>query len=83
MERTELGDLIINKKITIKEFYELACQEGIEGRILNITVQDRDGINLFTKPEYMTFGKWWTKDSAILHLKEQVLPGEGVGQVQG
>lgn len=74
--RTDLGDLIIDKKITIREFYEIACKEGIEDRYLNIKMKDgKKSVGISTK--IISMGKWWTKDSAIIEVDKWNEPDNG------
>lgn len=75
-KRNEFGDLIVDRKITIKEFYELACKEGIEGRFLNIKMIDgKSSVGCSTK--IISIGKWWTKDSAIVEVDKWNEPNNG------
>lgn len=70
MERlkNEMGDFIIDGKLTIKELYELAKQDGFEDRTLFFSVKNKTTKQYFTTDNIIDFGKGWTKNSAIMHL---------------
>lgn len=79
MKRDEEDDLIIEKPITIKELYELACKEGIENRFLNVKIEREGQNNVLSENTYMRFGKWWSKDAALITLKEFKFIEENIG----
>ena len=72
--RNEFGDLIVNRELTIKEFYELACKEGFENRFFSIKMRDNLGKPIGTSTKIISMGKWWTKDSAIVEVDKWYEP---------
>ena len=63
-----MGDFVINGKLTIKELYELAKQEGFEDRTLFFSVKNKTTKQHFGTDNVVDFGKGWSKNSAIMHL---------------
>jgi len=76
MERAknELDDFVINGKITIKELYELAKQDGFEDRYLFFSIKNPKTNQYFSTDNVVDFGKGWTKDTVIIHLTWEELP---------
>ena len=70
MERlkNDMDDFVINGKLTIKELYELAKQDGFEDRHLFFSIRNPTTKQYFGTEMVVDFGKGWTKDSAIMHL---------------
>jgi hypothetical protein len=73
MERikNDMNDFVINGKLTIKELYELAKQEGFEDRHLFFAIKDTASGKIFATDIVVDFGKGWTKNTAIMHLTLQ------------
>lgn len=76
MERAknDMDDFVIDGKLTIKELYELAKQEGFEDRWLFFSVKNKITGQHFSTDHVVDFGKGWSKDSAIMHLTWEELP---------
>lgn len=73
-ERNEEDDFVINGRLTIKELYDLAKQEGFEERYIFFSVKNKETGQHFSTDTVVDFGKGWTKDSAIMHLTWKELP---------
>lgn len=76
MERVknDMDDFVIDGKLTIKELYELAKQEGFEDRWLFFSVKNKTTGQHFSTDNVVDFGKGWCKNSAIMHLTWEELP---------
>lgn len=72
--KNEMGDFIINGKLSIKELYELAKKEGFEERDLFFSIKNNTTGQHFSTHMVVDFGKGWTKDTAIMHLSWEELP---------
>ena len=69
-EQNDLGDIIINGKLTIKELYEFAKENGFENHTLYlIGKEDKDKFSSIYSEKISTFGKGWAKDTAILKFE--------------
>jgi hypothetical protein len=66
--KNDMGGFIVNGKLSIKELYELAKQEGFEDRYLFFSVKNKTTGQYFSTDTVVDFGKGWSKDSAIMHL---------------
>ncbi len=66
--KNEMGDLVINGKLSIKELYELAKEEGIEDSTLVFSIKNSKTGMHFSTHNVVDFGKGWTKDTVIMHL---------------
>tara|TARA_R110000782_G_scaffold252394_1_gene340177 strand:+ start:2864 stop:3145 length:282 start_codon:yes stop_codon:yes gene_type:complete len=75
--KNDMEDFVINGKLTIKELYELAKQEGFEDRNLFFSVKNKTTGQHFSTDNVVDFGKGWSKDSAIMHLTWEELPHQG------
>ena len=69
-----MGDFVINGKLSIKELYELAKNEGFEERTLFFSIKNPETKQYFSTDLVVDFGKGWTKDTAIMHLVWEELP---------
>lgn len=72
--KNDLDDFIIEGKLTIKELYELAKQEGFEDRHLFFSIKNTITKQHFSTDHVVDFGKGWSKDTAIIHLTWEDLP---------
>ncbi len=70
MERVknDMEDYVINGKLTIKELYELAKKDGFEDRHLFFSIKNPKTKQYFSTNDVFSFGKGWTKSSAIMNL---------------
>lgn len=77
MERVknDMGDFVIDGKLTIEELYNLAKQEGFEDRYLFFSVKNKETGQHFSTDHVVDFGKGWCKKSAIMHLTWKELEG--------
>jgi hypothetical protein len=70
-ELNELGDIIINGKLTIQELYDFAKENNAENYDLYFISRREDGKMEETKytSEVTHFGKGWGKGTVIIHTK--------------
>ena len=73
-EKNDMGDFVIDGKLTIKELYELAKEEGFEDRHLFFSVKNKETGQHFSTDHVVDFGKGWCKNSATMHLVWEELP---------
>jgi hypothetical protein len=76
-------DFIIDGKLTIKELYDLAKQEGFEDRELFFSIKNHKTGQYFSTSHVVDFGKGWTKESAIMHLTWEEPEGYDMGACPG
>ena len=71
-EVTELGDIIVNGKLTIQELYDFAKENGYENNFLYFIGREKGKIfsDIYTH-EITTFGRGWSKDTIILKFDYQ------------
>lgn len=74
--KNKMGDFVINGKLTIKELYELAKQEGFEDRKLFFSIENPRTGQHFSTHTVVGFGKGWSHKSAIMHLTWEDLPSQ-------
>jgi hypothetical protein len=76
MERikNDMGDFVIDGKLTIKELYELAKKDGFENRNLFFSIKNKNTKQHIFTDTVVDFGKGWTHDSVIMHLTWEDLP---------
>ena len=72
--KNDMDDFVINGRLSIKELYELAKQDGFEDRCLFFSIKNKNTGQYFSTDFVVDFGKGWTKDSAIMHLTWEELP---------
>lgn len=72
--KNEMEDFVIDGRLTIKELYELAKQDGFENRHLFFSIKNPITKQYFSTSHVVDFGKGWTKDTAIMHLTWEELP---------
>lgn len=72
--KNDMDDFIINGNLTIKELYELAKKEGFEDRELFFSVKNPTTKQHFSTHNVVSFGKGWTKHTAIMNLTWEELP---------
>lgn len=82
-EKNDMDDFVIDGKLTIKELYDLAKEEGFEDRNIFFSVKNRTTGQHFSTDTVASFGKGWTKSSAIMNLTWEELPGHDVGVCEG
>jgi hypothetical protein len=69
-ELNDLGDIIVNEKLTIKELYEFAKENGFEESTLYLIGEEKNSNFSDTYSEKITtFGKGWGKGTAILKFE--------------
>lgn len=73
-EKNEMDDFVINGKLSIKELYELAKKEGFEDRTLFFSIKNPKTGQYFSTHDVVSFGKGWTKSTAIMNLTWEDLP---------
>lgn len=69
-ELNDLGDIIVNEPLSIKELYEFAKENGFENSTLYFIGREKD--NKFSdiySDKVTTFGKGWGKGTAILKFE--------------
>jgi hypothetical protein len=78
-ELNDLGDIIVNDKLTIKELYEFAKENGFEDSTLYFIGRKKDDkFSDIYSDTVTTFGKGWSKGTAILKFdyeKEEKMGG--------
>jgi hypothetical protein len=67
-KKNEMDDFIIDGKLTIKELYEIAKENGFEESELFFSVKNPITKQHFSTSHVVDFGKGWSKGSAIMHL---------------
>jgi len=73
-EKNDMGDFVVNGKLSISKLYELAKKEGFEDRTLFFSVKNKTTGQYFSTDTVLDFGKGWSKDTAIMHLIWEELP---------
>lgn len=76
-EKNSMDDIVIDGKLTIKELYEIAKEEGFEDRELFFSIKNKETGQHFSTSHVVDFGKGWCKNSAIMHLTWEELPNQG------
>ena len=66
----ELGDIIVNEPLSIKELYEFAKENGFENATLYLIGKEKDNkfSDIYTQT-VTTFGRGWEKGTAILKFE--------------
>tara|TARA_R110000772_G_scaffold35637_4_gene85783 strand:- start:12075 stop:12434 length:360 start_codon:yes stop_codon:yes gene_type:complete len=64
----DMGDFVIDGELSIKELYELAKKEGFEDRTLFFSVKNKETGQHFSTHNVVSFGKGWSKGTAIMNL---------------
>jgi len=72
--KNEMDDFVINGKLSIKELYEIAKENGFEDRTLFFSIKNPQTKQHFSTSHVVDFGKGWTKDTAIMHLTWEDIP---------
>ena len=69
-EINELGDIVVNGKLTIQELYDYAKENGFENNTLYLIGKEEGNnmSNLYTDT-IRTFGRGWTKTTALLKFE--------------
>ena len=67
----ELGDIVINGEFTIQELYDYAKENGFENRTLYLIGKEEGKISDIYTKKITTFGKGWTKNTALLKFEYQ------------
>ena len=68
-KQNEMGDYLINGRLSIKELYELAKSDGYEDRELVFFIKNEDNGELYFSDHVVDFGKGWGHMSATIHIK--------------
>jgi hypothetical protein len=70
-EKDDMGDFIINGKLSIEELYFLAKKGGFEDRNLYFKIKEEGNkmSDTIYTDNVMSFGKGWTKDTCIMTIK--------------
>jgi len=72
-EKDELEDFIINGKLTIKELYELAKEEGFENNTLYFIGKEKgEHFSNVYSDNVITFGRGWAKNTVILKFDYEI-----------
>lgn len=70
-EKNDMGDYVIDGRLTIEELYFLAKKEGFEKRSLYFKLKEVN--NNMSDTIYcdhvMSFGKGWSKDTSLMEIK--------------
>jgi hypothetical protein len=69
-EINELGDIVVNGKLTIQELYDYAKENGFENNTLYLIGKEEGNStsNVYTDT-IRTFGRGWTKTTALLKFE--------------
>lgn len=69
-EINEMGDIVVNGKLTIQELYDYAKENGFENNTLYLIGKEEDNSmsDVYTE-KVTTFGKGWTKSTALLKFE--------------
>jgi len=75
-ELNDLGDVIVNEKLTIKELYEFAKENGFEESTLYLIGREKNAkfSNIYSE-KITSFGEGWQKGTVILkfeYVKEEL-----------
>lgn len=80
----EFDDLIIDRKLTYKELYELAVKEGLENKEIHLVLVDPLDKKRIQCDRFKSIGTGWSKDSSVLEGVVWRTPEElgGIGSCQ-
>jgi hypothetical protein len=68
-EINELGDIVVNGKLTIQELYDYAKENGFENNTLYLIGKEENKMSDLYTEKVTTFGRGWTKNTAILKFE--------------
>ena len=68
-EINELGDIVVNGKLTIQELYDYAKENGFENNTLYLIGKEENKMSDLYTEKVTTFGRGWTKTTAILKFE--------------
>ena len=69
-EINEMGDIVVNGKLTIQELYDYAKENGFENNTLYLIGKEEDNSmsDVYTE-KITTFGRGWSKGTALLKFQ--------------
>jgi hypothetical protein len=68
-EINELGDIVVNGKLTIQELYDYAKENGFENNTLYLIGKEENKMSDLYTEKVTTFGRGWTKNTALLKFE--------------